>query len=100
MLVSGRNQLKADFKWRHFRGEIILASVRWSCKYDISYREMEEMMVERGVIVEHTTFYRWVQQYTPEIEKLSRGYWKSSIAKSWRIDETYQRNMDVSLPSY
>jgi transposase-like protein len=90
----------ADFKWRHFRREIILDCVRWYCKYGISYRELEEMMVERGVIVDHTTFYRWVQQYAPEIEKRLRGYWKSSIADSWRIDETYQRNMDVSLPSY
>ena len=38
-----------DFKWKHFRGEIILGCVRWYCKYGISYRDLEEMMVERGV---------------------------------------------------
>ena len=59
----------ADFKWRHFRGKIILDCVRWYRKYGISYRELEEMMVERGVIVDHTTRYRWVQQYAPDIEK-------------------------------
>ena len=64
----------ADFKWRHFRGEIVLACVRGSCKYDISYRELEEMLVERGVTNGHTTFYPWVQQYTPEIEKRLRGH--------------------------
>ena len=79
----------SDFKWRHFRGEIILGCVRLYCKYGISYRKLEEMMVERGVAVDHTTLYRWVQQYAPEIEKRLRGYWKSSIADSWRIDETY-----------
>ena len=51
-----------DFKWRHFRGEIILWAVRWYCEYGISYRELEEMMTERGVAVDHTTIYRWVQQ--------------------------------------
>jgi transposase-like protein len=69
MLVCGRNQLMADFQWQHFRGEIILDCVRWYRKYGISYRELEEMMVERGVIVDHTTRYRWVQQYAPDIEK-------------------------------
>ena len=45
----------ADFQWQHFRGEIILGRVRWFCQYGISYRELEEMMVERGVVVDHTT---------------------------------------------
>jgi transposase-like protein len=44
-----------DFKWRHFQGEIILWAVRWYCKYGISYRELEEMLKERGVDVDHTT---------------------------------------------
>ena len=79
----------ADFKWRHVRGEIILGCVRWYCKYGISYRELEEMMVERGVGVDHTTRYRWVHQYAPDIEKRLRGYWQSSLADSWRIDETW-----------
>ena len=89
MLVCGKNQLMADFQWQHFRGEIILGRVRWFCQYGISYRELEEMMVERGVVVDHTTRYRWGQQYAPDIEKQLRGYGKSSLAASWRIDETY-----------
>ncbi len=44
-----------DFKWKHFQGEIILGCVRWYCKYGISYRDLEEMMLERGVEVDHTT---------------------------------------------
>jgi hypothetical protein len=43
------------FKWRHFAGEVILWAVRWYCKYGISYRELEEMLGERGVAVDHTT---------------------------------------------
>ena len=79
----------SDFKWRHFRGEIILSCVRWYCKYGISYRDLEEMMRERGLEVDHTTLYRWVQHYAPEMEKRLRWYWKPSMGYSWRVDETY-----------
>ena len=78
-----------DFKWRQFKGEIILGCVRWYCKYGISYRDLEEMMLERGVEVDHTTLYRWVQHYAPEIEKRLRWYWKPTLGLSWRVDETY-----------
>lgn len=56
------------FKGRHFTGIIILWAVRWYCKYGISYRELKEMLAERGMNVDHSTIYRWVQLYTPEIE--------------------------------
>ena len=80
----------SDFKWRHFRGEIILWAVRWYCKYAVSYSNLEEMLCERGVEVDHATIYRWVQHYAPEIEKRLRWYWKHpSISRSWRVDETY-----------
>lgn len=78
-----------DFKWRHFRGDIILGCVRWYCKYGISYRDLEEMMVERGVKVDHTTLYRWVQNYAPEMEKRLKYFWRPSLGFSWRVDETY-----------
>jgi len=61
------------FKWRQFAGEVILREVRWYCKYGISYRELEEMLGERGVEVDHTTLYRWTQRYTPELEKRRPG---------------------------
>ena len=77
------------FKWKHFRGEIILGCVRWYCKYGISYRDLEEMMLERGITVDHSTLYRWVQEYAPEIEKRLRWYWKPTMGASWRVDETY-----------
>lgn len=79
----------SDFKWRHYQGDIILGCVRWYCKYGISYRDLEEMMLERGFEVDHTTLYRWVQHYAPEMEKRLRWYWKPSMGRSWRVDETY-----------
>jgi transposase-like protein len=79
----------SDFKWRHFRGEMILGCVRWYCKYGISYRDLAEMMLERGLEVDHTTLYRWVQRYAPEMEKRLRWHWKPSMGYSWRVNETY-----------
>jgi transposase-like protein len=52
-----------DFKGRHFEGEIVLWAVRWYCRYGVSYRDLEQMMGERGVSVDHSTIYRWVQKY-------------------------------------
>lgn len=65
--------MQEDFKWRHFEGEIILWAVRWYCKYGISYRELEEMLKERGVDVDHITIYRWVQHYATELRDC--GIW-------------------------
>jgi len=62
----------SDFKGRHFEGEIVLWAVRWYCRYGVSYRDLEEMMGERGVSVDHSTIYRWVQKYAPEIERRLR----------------------------
>jgi IS6 family transposase len=76
------------FKWRHFAGEMILWGVRWYCKYGISYRELQEMMEERGLTVDHTTLYRWVQRYAPELERRTRWYRRGG-GDSWRVDETY-----------
>src|SRR5665647_2289754 len=66
--------LSNSFKWKHFVGEIILLNVRWYLKYPLSYRNLKEMMAERGVKVDHTTIMRWVHQYSPEIEKKVRRY--------------------------
>ena len=81
------------FSGRHFPREIILWAVRWYCRYGLSYRDLEEMMTERGVPVDHSTIYRWVQKYAPELDKQTRWYrqvpdWQ---ARSWRVDETYIR---------
>ena len=79
----------SDFKGRHFRGEIVLWAVRWYCRYPISYRDLEAMMTERGVAVDHSTIYRWVQRFPPEMEKRLRWQWRRPQSRSWRVDETY-----------
>ena len=61
------------FKLRHYESEIILLCVRWYLRYALSYRDLEEMMNERGLSVDHTTIYRWVQAYAPEMEKRIRS---------------------------
>jgi hypothetical protein len=76
------------FKRRRFPVEIILLCVRWYCKYGISYRDLAEMMSERGVAVDPSTIFRWVQRYAPEIEKRIRPY-QGPRSGSWRVDETY-----------
>jgi transposase-like protein len=79
----------SEFKWRQFEDEIILWAVRWYCRYGISYRDLEQMMGERGVLVDHSTIYRWVQRYAPEMEKRLRWQWRRRQSTSWRVDETY-----------
>jgi len=76
------------FKWRHFLPEIILLNVRWYCRYSLSLRDLEEMMAERGVSVDHSTINRWVLKYAPELDKRIRPHLKLTN-DSWRTDETY-----------
>ena len=79
----------ADFKGRHFEGEVVLWTVRCYCRYGVSYRDLEQMMGERGISVDHSTIYRWVQRYAPEMEKRLRWQWRRPVSTSWRLDETY-----------
>ncbi len=75
------------FKWRHYEPEIILLCVRWYLTYPLSYRQVAEMVNERGLGVHHTTIYRWVQQYGPELEKRCRPHLQPTN-DSWRVDES------------
>jgi hypothetical protein len=76
------------FKWRHYQDEIILLCVRWYLRYALSYRDLEEMMEERNLTVDHTTIYRWVQRYAPELDKRLRPHLRPTN-DSYRVDETY-----------
>jgi hypothetical protein len=76
------------FKGSQFEKDIILWGVRWYVAYPISYRQLEEMMGERGVAVDHSTLNRWVIKYAPEFEKQFRRR-QQPVGKSWRLDETY-----------
>ncbi|WP_062221215.1 IS6 family transposase [Aureimonas sp. D3] len=76
------------FKGRHFAPDIILLCMRWYCRYALSYRDLEEIMAERHLSVDHTTIYRWVQHYAPELDR--RVQWcKPLQTKTWYVDETY-----------
>jgi len=90
---------QTPFKWRHFEPEIILLCVRWYLRYSLSYRDLEEIMAERGLSVDHTTIYRWVQRYAPELEKRCRPHLKGTT-DSWRVDETYVKIKRVWMYLY
>jgi transposase, IS6 family len=81
-------QHHSSFKWRHFEPTIILLCVRWYCRYQLSYRDLEEVMRERGLSVDHVTIFRRVQRYAPEINKRMRPHLRRS-GTSYRLDETY-----------
>jgi hypothetical protein len=83
-----RKSLEELFKGRQFEQEIILLCVRWYLQYKLSFRDLVEMMEERGLAMSHTTIMRWVQRYVPEFEKRWKRYARKA-EQSWRVDETY-----------
>jgi len=86
------------FKGRHFEREIIILCVRWYLRFKLSFRDLVEMMAERGIDLAHTTIMRWIQRYVPEFEKR----WNRFACKaggSWRVDETYVKSRVAGLIS-
>src|SRR5215203_101946 len=88
LMVKRKN--KNPFKGRQFTAEIILWAVRWYLQFPISYRDLERMLSDRGVQVDHTTLFRWIQAYAPELDKHIRPHLRMTNG-SWRVDETYIR---------
>src|SRR6201984_540897 len=78
------------FKWRQFEPEVILLAVGWYLRFSQSYRDVEELLAERGLHADHVTVWRWVQRYAPEMKRRLRSRLKPST-DSWRVDETYIR---------
>ena len=78
----------AIFKWRQTEPQLILCAVRWYLRYSLSLRDVEELLEERCLEADHTTVWRWVQRYGPELEQRMRRHLKPTN-KSWRCDETY-----------
>jgi transposase, IS6 family len=78
----------SPFKWRHFEGEMILLCVRWYLRYALSYRDVEELARERGLSVDHTTVFRWVQRDAPALDQRCRPHLRATN-DSYRVDETY-----------
>ena len=77
-----------SFYGRHYPRFIILQAVRWYVSYALSYRNIEEMMFERGFEIDHATLNRWVLHFSPLLEQASRKF-KRPVHRSWRMDETY-----------
>src|ERR1700712_74419 len=80
----------ALFRGRHFREDIIVLCLRWYLLYPLSYRDLEEMMAERGLRVDHSTIARWVLHYAPILQDRIRREMRHPN-RSWRVDETYIR---------
>jgi hypothetical protein len=77
-----------NFEGRHFDREIIVLCVRWYLRFKLSFRDLVEMMAERGLSMAHTTIMRWVHHYAPEFERRWNGFARPA-GSSWRVDETY-----------
>ncbi len=76
------------FKGRHFTSEVILWALRWYLAFPISYRDLALMLSDRGVVVDPSTLFRWVQAYAAKLEQRVRRHLRPCTG-SWRVDETY-----------
>jgi transposase-like protein len=77
----------AVFKGRHFDRSVILLCVRWYLSYNLSLRNLEEMMAERGISVDHATVHRWLIRYSPELlDRFNRR--EQAVIGRWHLDET------------
>src|SRR5450631_2949343 len=85
MTSSGSSSVFAGFR---FPREVIAVAVRWYLRYGLSYRDVEELLAERGVTVDHVSIYRWVQRFTPEFIEAAR-LCRHAPGDRWFVDETY-----------
>ncbi len=79
---------RSAFAGYRFPPEVILLAVRWYLRYGLSYRDVEELLAERGVEVDHVTIYRWVQRFTPMLIDAARPC-RHVVGGRWFVDETY-----------
>src|SRR5262245_33557530 len=87
-MVSRKGEVMISFKGAHFVKDIILTCVRWYLAYPLSYRQVEELMEERGVCIDDATINQWVLKYSPQLEATFHPR-KRSVGRSWRMDQTY-----------
>ncbi len=79
---------KSGFAGFRFPPEVIMVAVRWYLRYGLSYRDVEELLAERGITVDHVTVYRWVQRFTPQLIDAARPC-RHAPGNRWCVDETY-----------
>jgi IS6 family transposase len=87
--VIRRRPASPSFVGFRFRPDVVLLAVRWYLRYGLSYRDVEELLAERGIEVDHT-IYRWVQRFTPLVVDAARPC-LHSVGDRWFVDETYVR---------
>ncbi|WP_419236821.1 IS6 family transposase [Serratia fonticola] len=80
--------IRNAFRRLHYPVDIIAQCVRWYLAYSLSLRNVEEMMAERGIVVEHSTLHRWIIRLVPLLDKTFRRH-KRAVGRRWRMDETY-----------
>jgi len=80
--------VRAAFAGFCFPPEVIVLAVRWYLRFALSYRDVEELLAERGVEVDHVTIYRWVQRFTPLLAEAARPC-RHAVGDRWQVDETY-----------
>ena len=78
------------FSCRAFPDDVIALTVRWYVRYRLSYAEVSEWLAERGVLVDQSTIYRWVQRFLPLFGEVARKY-RERVGPDWRVDDTYAR---------
>src|SRR3954463_7424965 len=79
-----------SFAGFRFPPDVIVLAVRWYLRYGLSYRDVEELLAERGVDVDHVTIYRWVQRFTPLLIEAARPC-RHAVGARWFVDETYAK---------
>jgi transposase-like protein len=79
---------RSAFAGYRFPADVITLAVRWYLRFGLSYRDVEELLAERGVEVDHVTVYRWVQRFAPEFAEAARAR-QHLIGDRWHVDETY-----------
>jgi transposase-like protein len=80
--------MRSAFAGFRFPSDVIVVAVRWYLRFGLSYREVEELLAERGVEVDHVTVYRWVQRFTPLLAEAARPC-RHAVGDRWFVNETY-----------
>lgn len=84
------------FKGKQFQKDVIIVAVGYYLRYNLSYRDVQEILYNRGINVSHTTVYRWVQEYGKLLYNIWKRKNKQSI-DSWKMDETYIKSKENGI---